>query len=1037
MNPAVFTVSRPIFTAMMTAIVVTLGLMSLFRLPIDLMPDITFPTVSIMTSYDNAGPDEIEQLITRPVEEAVSAVPGVEEVTSTSSEGSSSVRVSFGWGTNLDAATNEVRDRLDRISNALPEEAGRPLVRRFDSAAFPIMLIGVGGNLDPIELRRLIDDRIRPRLERVPGVAAVDVWGGLEREIRVDVDPDRLQALSLGLDEIRQALRDANVIHPAGEIVRGRMDLRLRTPGEFQNLDQIRATVVAVRDGVPIHLHQVAEVRDTHQRITRIIRINDAPGVRLAIQKQSDANTVQVSRAVQEEILRLDRDFPQLNIATAIDTARHIERSIQNVGRSILYGGSLAVLVLLFFLRHLRFTLVAATAIPVSVIATFGLIYFGGFTLNLMTLGGLALGVGLMVDNAIVVIENIARRSQEEGLSPLEAATRGTGDVAAAITASTLTTLAIFLPMFFAQEMAGILFKQLAFVVAFSLFCSLLVALTLVPMLMGRQATVKPRTTPGGIHRLGTAAGGLVRGLERGYLALLDRALNHRWVVILLTLALFIGALALIPRLGTEFMTATDEGQLRVNIEMEPGTRIEVLDDAVRQIEAIITAEVPELRSMITSVGASGFRATSPSTASLNIALVPLSERGRSTEQIATALRRQVTEIPGITVRVRASQGMMMRGMGAGQDGEQLSLEVRGFDLATIDLSARELAARIGNIDGITDVRLGREDGRIQQLVRIDRTRASDLGISVAQVARTLETALSGGMAGQFRDGGSETRIWVQLRDAEHLSLDDILNLTLPGRDGDPVSLRNLVTLEAAMAPLQIERKEQQRVNTVNANISGRDLGAIVADVRAELAAMPLPRDVEILFAGDVEEQQRAFTELGLALLMAIALVYMVMASLYESLRDPFIVMFAVPLALIGVVLMLLFTDTTLNVQSLIGIIMLIGISVNNAILLVDQSARLHRREGLKVRDAVREAARRRLRPILMTSLTTILALIPLAVGFGEGAEAQAPMARAVIGGLISSTLITLLLIPALYTLFHRDRPTRQTVDGPLTHAPA
>ncbi|MCG5516079.1 MAG: efflux RND transporter permease subunit [Pseudomonadota bacterium] len=1021
MNPARFTVPRPIFTSMVTAIVVTLGLMSLFRLPIDLLPDITFPTISVMTSYNNAGPEEMEQLITRPVEEAVSAVPGVEEVTSTSSEGSSTVRIAFGWGTNLDEATNEVRDRLDRIVNSLPEDADRPRVRRFDSSDVPIMLIGVAAELDPIELRQLIDDRIRPRLERVPGVAAVDVWGGLEREIRVEVDPDRLQSLSLGLEDIRQALRDANITVPAGEIVRGRMDLRLQTPGEFENLDQILGTVVATRDDAPIYLHQVAQVRDTHQRITRLIRINDVPGVRLAIQKQADANSVQVAEVVRDEIDRLNREFPQIHVAAAIDSSRFIERSIANVGRSILYGGSLAVLVLLFFLRHLRFTLVAATAIPVSVIATFGLIHFGGFTLNLMTLGGLALGVGLMVDNAIVVIENIARRRTEDGLPAAAAATEGTSDVAAAVTASTLTTLAIFLPMFFAQEMAGVLFKQLAYVVAFALFCSLLVALTLVPMLMGRKGTVSERPGNGLTQRASRGAGSIVQGIESTYLRLLDAALGHRWTVIILAMGLFILALALVPRLGTEFMPATDEGELRVSIEMEPGTRLDILDQVVRRIEETLVAQVPEVNNLVTSVGGSSFRSTSPSTASLRISLVSQSERNRSTDEIAMELRRHLDDIPGATIRVRPSRGMMMRGMGRGGDEDILSLEVRGFELETIDQVADELERRLEGIEGITDVRLAREDGREQQLVRINRARAADLGVSVSQVARTLETALSGGSAGQYRDRGTETRIWVQMQDAHQMSIDEVLNITVPSRTGDPVSLRHLVELESGIAPLQIERKEQQRVNTVNANIAGRDLGSIVADVRTELENLPLPRNVDITFGGDVEEQQRAFKELGLALLMAVALVYMVMASLYESLRDPLIVMFSVPLALIGVVAMLLITGTTLNAQSLIGIIMLTGISVNNAILLVDQSARLHRSEGMIPRSAVREAARRRLRPILMTSLTTILALIPLAIGIGEGGETQAPMARAVIGGLFSSTLITLLLMPVLYTLFHRE----------------
>ncbi|OOG27714.1 acriflavin resistance protein [Thioalkalivibrio denitrificans] len=1027
MNIAQFTVPRPVFTVMVTLIVVTLGLMALLRLPIDLLPDITYPTITVATPYGNAGPEEVEQLVTRQVEEAVAAVPGVQEITSTSAEGSSNVRVSFGWGANLDEASNDIRDRLERIVNRLPDNAERPRVRKFDTAQSPVMLVGVAARMDPIDMREIIDDRIRPRLERIPGVAVVDVWGGLQREVRVEVLPERMQALGLSLEDIRTALRDANVSIPAGDIAEGRLDLRLRTPGEFQTLEELRSTVVAVREGAPVTLHQVAQVRDTHRRITRIIRINGEPGIRLAVRKQSDANTVEVARAVEREVLRLNADFPQLSISVPINNARYIERSIENVSRSILYGGSLAVLVLLFFLRNLRFTLVAATAIPVSVIATFGLIYFGGFTLNLMTLGGLALGVGLMVDNAIVVIENIARRRAEDRLEPAEAAVKGTGDVSAAIVASTLTTLAIFLPMFFAQELAGVLFKQLAFVVAFSLFCSLLVALTLVPMLMGRRATTVARPLPAPFSTLGAGAGRMVGALESGYLRLLDVNLRQRWFIIVVSIGLFALALTLLPRLGSEFMPPTDEGEIRVGIEMEPGTRLELMDAQVRRVEGIIAERVPELRSTVVNVGTTGMWATSPARARIQIALAPLSQRNRSSEAIAADLRRHLTAVPGATVRVRAGEGMVIRGLG-GEEGERLTVEVRGFDLLQIDGIAMEIESLLQGIDGVTDVRRGRDDAQPQQLVRIDRARAADLGISVAQVARTLETALSGGGAGEFRAGGTETRIWVQLHDAERLSLNDILGLTLPGRNGEPVSLRNLVSFESGTGPVTIQRKEQQRITTVSANIAGRDLGSVVADARTELSELPIPRNVDVIFAGDVEDQERAFSELSLALIMAIALVYMVMASLYESFRDPLIVMVSVPLALIGVVSILLATGSTINVQSMIGVIMLVGIAVNNAILLVDQSARLHRGEGWTVGDAVREAARRRLRPILMTSLTTILALMPLAIGLGEGGDAQAPMARAVIGGLLSSTLITLLLIPALYTLFHRDRP--ESVQG-------
>jgi hydrophobic/amphiphilic exporter-1 (mainly G- bacteria), HAE1 family len=1042
MNLPALTVGRPVLTAMTTLIVVAVGLMALFRLPIDLLPDVTYPTLTVTTGYGNAGPEEVEQLITRPIEGAVAAVPGVERLSSTSSEGNSNVRISFAWGTNLDEATNEVRDRLDRIIGRLPDAADRPLVRKFDTASLPILLIGVAGEINPIDLRQLIDDRIGPRLERIPGVAAIDVWGGLQRETRVEIDPTRLRALGLELDQLRQAIVQANVNLPAGDIREGRFDVRVRTQGEFSSIEELENTVVAWRDGQPIALHQIAAVRDTHQRITRIIRIDDQPGVRLAVRKQSDANTVEVAAAVRAELLRLQRDYPNLQLVTAVDNSQFIQRSISNVTRSLIYGGSLAVLVLLFFIRHLRTTLVAATAIPVSVIAAFGLIYFGGFTLNLMTLGGLALGVGLMVDNTIVVIENITRHAEELGEDARHSAVLGTTEVTPAIIASTLTTVAIFLPMLFTQELAGVLFRQLAYVVAFALLCSLLLAITLVPMLMAR-ARRRPedhavRRAPTPLRLLGALCGGIMDRIQRAYLRALRAAIANRTLSIGFAVVSLIAVVGLVPQLGTEFMPASDEGEIRINLTMEPGIPIEVVDARMRALERRVWDEVPELQHSVVTVGASSFWGGNPARGDIRMTLVPLGERSRSSEEIAAALRRSVTNVGGATVRVRAQQGMVMRRVSAaGGNDESLSVEIYGFDLDVLDALSDAVTERLRGIDGVTAVESAREAGLPQQLLRIDRARAADLGVSVETIARTMETALSGRQAGVFRDQGSEHRIWLQLQEDQQFSVDELLDIAVRGAEGQLVALRSLVRVERGEGPVQIFRQEQQRMTSVSASVSGRDLGSIVADVRAALAELPLPRNVDIQLAGDYEEQSRTFSELGLALLLAVALVYMVLASLYESFIDPLIVMSAVPLAIIGVVLMLLLTNTTLNTQSLIGCIMLVGIAVNNAILLLDQSAKLHRGEGRPAVDAVVEAGRRRLRPILMTSLTTMLALTPLALGLGEGGESQAPMARAVIGGLLSATVITLFLIPILYLIAHPERRARAQAVPPRTPAAA
>lgn len=1019
MKIARFTVTRPVFTSMMMLIAIAIGLVSLSKLPIDLMPDVTYPTLSISTTYPNASPEVMEELITRPLERAMAAIPGVEEISSISAEGSSQVNILFGWGIDLEAAANDVRDRLDRVAARLPDEADRPQLRKFDPASFPVLILGAASRLDPLELRRLIDEQLSYRLERLPGVAAVDIWGGHVREIQVRVLKTRLQALGLPLDQVLQALRDANLNMPAGSISQGRADVVLRAPGRFTSLAELRNTVIARRDGEVIYLDQVAEVADSFADLTQLVRINGQPGVRLGVRKQSGSNTVAVAKAALREVERINNDFPQVELIPVIDTATYISRSIDNLSRSVLYGGSLAIIVLLFFLRDFRSTAVVASAIPISVISTFALIYFGGFTLNLMTLGGLALGVGMMVDNAIVVLENITRLRDEESASVQAAAVDGAEQVTAAVVASTLTTLSVFLPMAFMEGVSGQLFQQFAWVVGFSLLASLVVALTLVPMLASKIMRMRRRASDHGqVSQAGLR--GFAR-IEGWYSAVLGWSLRHRAFILLTTLALFIGSLLLATQVGGELMPASDESEVRVNLEMEAGTRLDVVDALMREVETIVMAAVPEVQASVVSVGASGFRPGATAVGEMRLSLVPVAERSRSSEQIAASLRPLLADIPGAVIRTRAGQGLFLLRMGAGGT-DRLAVEIRGHDLATLEHLSSEVRLALADVPGITDLSVSREAGSPEQVFRIDRARAADLGLSVAQIARTIQTAVAGRSAGEYRDAGEEYAILVRLKDAKNLSLDEVLDLPLITDDGQQVLLRQVATVEAGTGPVQITRKNQQRIVMISGEISGRDLLAVATDVRERLAQIPTPRNYEAVLAGDYEEQQEAFSELMLSLLLAIGLVYMIMASLYESLRDPFIVMLSVPLAAVGVVTTLYLTGTTFNMQSFIGIIMLVGIVVNNAILIVDQAGQL-RQAGHSAMAAAREAGRRRLRPILMTTLTTVLGLLPLALGMGEGAEAQAPMARAVIGGLASSTLITLLVIPVAYTLVHREQP--------------
>ncbi|MGD2269661.1 MAG: efflux RND transporter permease subunit [Desulfobacterales bacterium] len=1023
MNLSAFSVKRPVFTTMVTLIVLILGIVSLSRLRIDLLPDIELPTLSIITEYEGASPEVMERLVTQIIEEIVGTVPGVADITSTSSEGRSRIRVSFVWGTDIDTAAIDVQGKLEDEINELPDDIVRPRVRKFDIASFPIVLLGISSELDPVELTELIEVQIRHRFARIPGVAQVDLWGGFHREVRIELDPDQVIALGLPLDQVLREIRDANLDLPAGSIEQGQYEVTLRAPAEFTNLDQIRDTVVAMRDGAAVTLGQIADVKDTYEKLTRIIRVNGGRGVRVAIRKQADANTVEVSNRILDEIDAVNKAFPQIRVVPVINQGNFIERSIANVARSVLYGGGLAIMVLLFFLRNIPSTFVISLAIPISVVATFALMYFGRLTLNLMTLGGLALGVGMMVDNSIVVLENIFRRSKETREAPAVASVDGTREVSSAIVASTITTLVIFLPLIFVRGVSGILFQELGYVIIFALACSLMVSLSLVPMLAAKLLTSsegRQETRPAKFKRFVSASDAFFSSLNDAYRDLVQWVLSHRLTTTFIAVTVFIGSLLLLPLIGTDFLPPSDEGEVHVTGEMEVGTRLELVDQQTQRMERIVYPAAPETVASVVSIGASGWRASGATQGQIRLSLLPATKRERSNVEIAADLRRQLKgQVPGMEIRTRAPQGQFLLERILRSD-EGLMIEVRGFELETLDALAKRVAQSIADLPGITDIKTSLEAGMPQQEIAVDRNKVADLGLTVRDVTEVLETAVAGSKAGEYRVHGNAYRIFVQLKDAEKRSLDEILDLTLATSSGEQVALRNVVTTTPGRGPILIDRRDQQRLVTVEANVAGRDLGSVASEVQALLDLIPRPIGYDLLIAGNYEEQQKAFRELVVSLALALVLVYMVLACQYESFRDPLVVMLSVPVAAVGVLVMLFLTKTTLNVQSYIGCIMLGGIVVNNAILLVDQAGRL-RNSGMPTRDALAEAGRRRLRPILMTTLTTILGLLPLALGIGEGTDAQAPLARAVVGGLTGSTLITLFLIPAVYSLFHPD----------------
>ncbi|MCK6511323.1 efflux RND transporter permease subunit [Myxococcota bacterium] len=1025
MSLAGLSVRRPVLVSMVTLIAVLLGGVAFFRLPVDLMPDVSFPTLSVSSTYENASPEEIEQLLTRPLEEALNAVPGVQEVSSVSMEGNCQIRVTFSWGIDLEAAANDIRDRMDRVIAKLPEQATRPTMRKFDPASQPILILGVSSEIPMMQAKRIIEDQVKQRIERVPGVASLDILGGDEREVHVDIYTGKMRSLGLSLDQLLQRLKAENLNSPAGPIERGNIEVNLRTVGQYQKLEDLENTVVFVRDGAPIYLKTIARVSDTRKKRAQVVRVDRKPGIRLAIQKQAGTNTVEVARRVLKELEGVNRDITALSIIPITDNSKYIERSINNIGESVYSGGLLAVLVILLFLRNFRSTIVIALSIPISIICTFALVYFAGYTLNLMTLGGLALGVGMLVDNSIVVLENIYRH-REEGASPIDAAIRGGDELTASVIASTLTTLVVFLPLIFARGVSGALFKQLAYVVAFALVCSLVVALTLVPMFAARLLTQDadaPKDPKSWSVRLFALSEKVLTSIESWYGRSLGKTLSAPGTLMGSVLLMMLASLLCLRGIGFELMPAADEGELRLSIKMEPGIRIPIIEEKVRQLEEIVAKRVPELVNMETRVGGGGWRGGGTNTGEIRMVLSPRTQRKRSSEQVAASLLRDVQKIPGLTVRVRVSKGLfvLQRAMGGGD--EKIQLEVRGFDLKKTSEIARKIQALAEDIPGVTDAQLSQtaESTNPERFLQIDRQKAGELNLSVTQIANLLQTVFTGTVVGYYREDGKEYPIRVQFRDANKLSLAEIETLTLTSSTNQVVQLGSILRSESRQGPGRIERRAQQRIVTLAVNVVGRDNSAVVEELRRAIDTLPKQPGVYVAFTGDLEEQQKAFVELIFSILLSLLLVYMVMASLYENFSDPFIVMGSVPLAAIGVLVTLYLTDTTLNMQSMIGCMMLGGIVVNNAILLVDTSNQMRQEHpNIGLSTVLQDAATRRLRPILMTSLTTILGLLPMAIGAGEGGEAQAPLARAVIGGLLSSTIITLYFVPAFYQLYYQ-----------------
>jgi len=1003
-------VKRPISTAMVFLIIIVLGVMGFRFLPVDLLPAIEYPRLSVSTSYPNVGPEEIETIITDRVENAIASVPNITEVRSTSEEGRSRVSLDFAQGTNIDEAANDVRAALDRIRDDLPPEVESPRLWKFDPDNFPVVIMGAYSERRMDELTLLLEREISQRFEQIPGVGSIDVWGGLYREIQIRLKRDRLASSNLSASEVRAALQRENVTLPGGDMREGVSDMYVRTRGEYQSLDEISETIISVVDGYPIRVRDVAEVVDGYEDINRIVQIDGRPMVRLGIRKQSGANTVEVARQVRNVMDQINRERDDLSLLMVIDQSDFIQDSIDNVKQSALFGGLLAIFILYLFLRNGSTTFIIALSIPISIIATFGLLFFNNLTLNQMSFGGLALGIGLIVDNAIVVLENIVRL-RENRHSLKESALIGTKQVTGAIIASTLTTSVIFLPVVFMHTISGMLFRELALVVVFALLCSLLVALTLVPMLASRYLTI-PAGDAGDAKRP-SRTGKWFDRLENHYAGILGKAMRHRKTVFGITALLLTITLLLWPLLPVELAPQTDADEISVDLMMAQGTNIAVVNRYLGDLEQLVRGVTPmdEVRHITTQIRSGD--------AEVEISLKGAGERTISSFALADRIRREVSgKIPGADIRVSAQSGLwMLRRLFGSGGAEAVQIELRGYDLALADHVAANIKQAIEQTPEIADVRISRREGRPEQNLIIDREKIADLGLSVNQVAQVIQTNIGGSRAGVFREGGEEFPIMVRLQPEDRLSTNDLSNVAIRTPAGDIIPVSAVVHTSRRRSPTEIQRIDGQRVTYITANLeSGAALGDVVEKLQDVVHTVDMPAGFSVIFGGEYEEQQQAKTDFLLSVLMAAALIYMVMAAQFERFLDPLIVMISVPLAIIGVVPTLLLTGTTLNIQSLMGIVMLMGIVVNNAIVLVDYINLMRREKNLAINDAVLQSARLRLRPILMTTSTTVLGMLPLAFVLGAGGEIQAALARSVIGGLTASTLITLIIIPVAYS---------------------
>jgi len=1025
-------VRRRVTVLMCSVALAAFGVVGYKRLPLDLLPDISYPSLTVQTDFPDTAPAEVENLVTRPVEEAVGVLRGLRTVHSVSRPGISEVTLEFDWGADMDLLLLDVREKLDRL--ILPEEAEDPVVLRFDPSLDPIVRIALGGTGDLTESRRLADRKLKQAFETIGGVASARIKGGLEEEIHVDVDQERLAALGIPLERIRHVVGVSNINLPGGSLRGTETQFLIRTVNEYDTVEEIGELVIASAGASLVRVRDVAEVGWGAREREEIIRVGDVEAVEIAIYKEGDANIVTTARAVRDALPQMQELVPEgYELTILFDQSRFIEQALREVRSAAVVGGALAVLVLLVFLRNLRSTVIIATSIPLSVLFAFMAMYRLDVSLNIMSLGGLTLGVGMLVDNAIVVLESIYRKRQE-GLGVSAAAIEGTTEVGGAVVASTLTTVAVFLPIIFVEGIAGALFGDMAITVTLSLIASLVVAVTLIPMLSALGGGDKVKVSNG-------ASGGdfeLRLGVvSRFYDHLLRGALRWRWLTLVAAAVVFAVAVAGTSRLQTSLIPDISEGEFYFEATMPEGTPVGATDRVIQRMAAPLEGS-PEVAVSYSTAGSrlvSGgmsLSTTAEHYGQLNVVLADRRDEAAE-RRVANRLREGFAVIPELETKFGKPTYFSLA----------TPIEVILFsdDLRALSEYTPLLADELAAVPGLVDVRSSLEEGNPELQVIFDRERLASLGLDMRTAAETLRDRVLGTVPTRFREEDRQIDIRVRNLEQHRQTVEDVRMLVIPGPEGRPLRLLTVAEVREARGPAEIHRVQQQRAAVLSANLEGRSLGSAVREIQAVLDRTPPPPGVIAELGGQVNEMQVSFASLRFALALAVFLVYLVMAATFESLVHPFIVLFTIPLALVGVVFGLYVTDTEVSVIVLIGVVMLVGIVVNNAIVLIDTVNQL-RRAGMTKLDAVVRGGHLRLRPILMTTLTTVLGLLPMALSLGEGAELRAPLAITVSFGLSLSTLLTLVVIPAGYLVVpsrvrvedeQDSRLAVPMVDGPLS----